>query len=497
MSLKRHIQSRVKFILYPVFLFLAQLAVAQNNLHWDYNKPMQVAYLDVLKLRTNVAKASIKAELLKNPNNGIAHYLLNYAECIELFIQEDRKAYDSLIGTYNTRIKLLNQLSASSWKEFCIAEVKCHWAFVKLKFGEETSSAIDLRSAWLTLKDLRERSPTFEPAMKTAGLLNVLFGSIPSNYAWLAKLSGVSGNIPEGLKLLKAVADGNTIYNMEATCWLVLSEYFILGKDPDHTRVKTMISRHSGNLLFHYIDMMMYVKSSQGALALESTNQFPSGPEYLSFPHLHYIKAELWLQKGQTVKAREYYQKYLKTFKGKNFLKDCHYKMALSYLMDGNSAMCQQEKQKVLITGQAVYDTDKQAQRECSKPRFPDLRLVRIRFLTDGGYYMEAYALAKNLSAQSFADIGDKQEFSYRMARLYHKSGHTYSAIQYYKATIASSDGLSTYFAPNSCLQLGYMYAELNNPTTANYYFKQVFTYKNYEYKNTIESKARAALQGN
>ncbi|MEX1238151.1 MAG: tetratricopeptide repeat protein, partial [Cyclobacteriaceae bacterium] len=50
------------------------------------------------------------------------------------------------------------------------------------------------------------------------------------------------------------------------------------------------------------------------------------------------------------------------------------------------------------------------------------------------------------------------------------------------------------YFAPNACLQLGYIFQSQNRMTEAEEYFRQALSYRRHEYKNSIDSKARAAL---
>jgi uncharacterized protein HemY len=50
------------------------------------------------------------------------------------------------------------------------------------------------------------------------------------------------------------------------------------------------------------------------------------------------------------------------------------------------------------------------------------------------------------------------------------------------------------YFAPNACLQLGYIYQLQNKTTEAEEFFKRAISYRRHEYKNSIDSKARSAL---
>jgi hypothetical protein len=82
----------------------------------------------------------------------------------------------------------------------------------------------------------------------------------------------------------------------------------------------------------------------------------------------------------------------------------------------------------------------------------------------------------------------------YRTARLNHKAGQDKDAVTYYLKTIELSKDETYYFAPNSCLQLGYIYQGRKEKAEAKKYFTAALNYKNYEYKNSIDNKAKAAL---
>jgi hypothetical protein len=51
------------------------------------------------------------------------------------------------------------------------------------------------------------------------------------------------------------------------------------------------------------------------------------------------------------------------------------------------------------------------------------------------------------------------------------------------------------YFAPNSALQLGYIAQASHDYPTAKKYFEMALAYKKHEYKNSIDGKAKSALE--
>jgi TolA-binding protein len=79
-------------------------------------------------------------------------------------------------------------------------------------------------------------------------------------------------------------------------------------------------------------------------------------------------------------------------------------------------------------------------------------------------------------------------------ARLYHKVNNLADAKLYYGKTIELNGSSNWYFAPNACLQLGYIMIQENNKAAAEEYFERALSYKKHEYKNSIDTKAKTAI---
>jgi len=64
----------------------------------------------------------------------------------------------------------------------------------------------------------------------------------------------------------------------------------------------------------------------------------------------------------------------------------------------------------------------------------------------------------------------------------------------YYEETIKLSRENPWYFAPNAALQLGYIYRDQKDFEKAKKYFELAMSYRKHEYKSSIDTKSRAAL---
>ena len=189
-----------------------------------------------------------------------------------------------------------------------------------------------------------------------------------------------------------------------------------------------------------------------------------------------------------------YVIEYLNNFSGKNTLKNTYYKIFLTYWLNDENEKARTYFNKIPFVGQKLYDSDNYAQKVSENKEYPDKNLTKIRLFTDGGYYEKALEIVKTISLSDFRLKKDKLEYFYRIGRLYHKYGKINDAITYYLKTIQLTTTETYYFAPNASLQLGYIYLSKGDKQTARIYFTKALNYKSHEYKNSIDNKAKVAL---
>jgi tetratricopeptide (TPR) repeat protein len=91
---------------------------------------------------------------------------------------------------------------------------------------------------------------------------------------------------------------------------------------------------------------------------------------------------------------------------------------------------------------------------------------------------------------------GEQLELAYRKARNAHLSGQLKEASGYYEQVINNNQKLTaTYFVPNSFLQIAYIKLTQRDTSEAIIYFNKVLEFKRHPYKNSLDSKAKIALE--
>jgi tetratricopeptide (TPR) repeat protein len=125
--------------------------------------------------------------------------------------------------------------------------------------------------------------------------------------------------------------------------------------------------------------------------------------------------------------------------------------------------------------------------------KLPNLVLLKTRLLTDGGYYSMAEKELQLLNNRNINDI-ERIEYHYRLAKISQETNKYQKAIDNYLLVIKLGAITNLYIIPNSHLQLGIIYNKLGNKELSLLHYNQALSYKNYQYKYSIEQKAKAGI---
>jgi len=477
LALSKYISMKKVSLMAYLFAFIAFSTNAQND---DFSEVDQELYKRIIRLE------SIQISDTPTPTQA---YLHHFSLTLDFLITENPKTLEKLDTYQDKYIDLIDEGREEPWKRFFLAEIKLRSAFINVKLGNELTATWQLRQAYNLLEENIEEYPDFLPNKKTMGLLHVLLGSVPDQHQWIISLLGMDGNIQQGISELQLVSAGQSTFSLEAKILSMVIEAYLLNQSDSAANTALKIyNSHKGNELISYVAIAVLLKNSQAAKA----EKIYTAVDKVRNPLILYQGGEIYLQLGQYDNAHTSLKQFLKMFKGENFIKDASYKLFLSQWLQNNDNEAKSFFEQAKKLGQKLAEADKHAAKML-KQGFPNKIIMQIRLFTDGGEYKQAQNLIDSITTDSLKQE-DQLEFEYRKARLYHKQGKVEVAQTAYKSVIEMQKG-NQYFAPNSCLQLGYLYRQAGDIKLAKSYFKKTLTYNNHEYKNSIDNKAKAALK--
>lgn len=481
-----------------VFFVYAILTVSNSYAQKTSPSPtLLIAYQECEKLDFIKARKILITEEQKTAMNFV---LQSFVDVLDLLLDEDAKNYANLAKNeelYLTSVEKLTSHAQNDIKTYSQAEIKLHWAFIHLKYGHEWRAFRNFRSAFKILTQVEKINPHSLDMQKSLGLLYLLLSATPDKYQWALTFLGLEGNAKKGLQYLQNVANNPQEFRAKEAQWLLILVQTFVFKKPQqalHTlqkyQIDTQIIDEKQNLLHQLVGSWIYLKIGQAKKAQQILNI----TETKTFAIQHYLLAESLLLCNQLPKAEKSYLLYLQKMTGNTYLKDSYYKLfIINYLLD-NEVNSKKYFDIILTQGNTNTVADRYAQQFAEKKILPNKELLLVRLLTDGGELQEAYQKLTQMNIALHPNKTVQQEYYYRKARILHKQNQLTEALETYKRVL-SFQNLQTYFAPNSLLQLAYIYKEQGNTSLAKQYLQKLNQYTQYEYETSINEEAKQLMK--
>lgn len=482
-----------------ITLLLSSLSQS-SKANFDFNNNCIQAYKAIFDLRLSDAKTLIQNEKKQNPNNGITILLDNYIDYFTIITSENKADYERLKNLKSGRLSALEKQDKNSpYFLFAQAEINLQWGMLKSRFQDYMSSGLDIKRADNLLADNAAKFPSFLPNKKSSGLIDVMFGSVPSNLKSLFSTLGIKGNATTGIRTLESLA--NTLpkspysfYKDEVVFFICYIETELVHNKANYNKIINLTSSmDDSSLLKTYLQGYVSAKSAQNDRAIDYLLKRPKGNDYVNYPVLNYHLGIAKLNRMDN-DANVYLVSYLKDYKGINYVKDAYLKLAYYFYVRGDNAKYNTFLKMVRTQGSTYDEKDKQALKEANDNP-PNIDLLKARFYFDGGYYPKALAELADKDVNDFKLKRDQIEFYYRLGRIYDESGRDSNAVISYQKAINAGKLTSYYYAANAALRIGSIYEKKNDKSKASSFYKQAIAMKNHEYENSIETKAKDGLK--
>ncbi|MBK7651001.1 MAG: tetratricopeptide repeat protein [Flammeovirgaceae bacterium] len=338
------------------------------------------------------------------------------------------------------------------------AELNLQRGFCFLNLGQEVNAVMSIRKAYQLTSDCLKKYPDFIPIKKTSGVIQVMLGSVPDKYKWFVSLLGMKGSVSTGQKQFTELRNSKYSLSMEATILFYTVKGFLNQQFPEAAEgISTCLKDQPDNRLLLFLGVNMLIKNGQSDDALDLIQKIDQQAHGLPIYYIDYLRGEVLMQKGDYEKSIASYQRFIKYYPSVSFKKDSYFKISLDYWLMGETKLAQANFDKAKITGTDKAEPDRYAAKQLEETEFPNKKLLKVRFSTDGGYYKEATATLQTITPVDLKTDKDRTEYYYRKARLAHRMGELTVAKLFYQQSIDMTKNNPWYFGANSALQLGYI----------------------------------------
>lgn len=502
-NLKEELFARNSFfqVLFFLVLFLSFSSARSENT-FVYNDHLRVAQYQNYELRLDRAKTILSQEAARDAENSCVLYLQHFNAFLKAFISEEQQDYTAYSKVQDAALLHFEKLPDDSpYKKFAQSEVYFYSATLKAKFDELYGAARDINKANSLIEENHARFPSFLPNNKTRGIIKVYLSTVPDNYAWVIRMLGISGNLNQGLLLLKNLSRQNSDTTIlggiaKEAAYLYSFSLLHVAKQPNTAWSETLkcTEDYKTSLMSNFFRSNIAMKLNKNEKAIQILELRPKSAEYEKFWFANYLLGVAKLNK-QDADAIKELSTFYKNFKGRNYIKSGLQKMSWYYTIAGNTSMANKYKSLVATKGFALNEEDKLAVRFVSKPT-PHPVLLKTRLLYDGGYTEAALEAIKTIEPKKLSSNKLKAEYCYRRGRIAQKQGEMDRALKLYEACSLFAIESDEYYGAYASIYIADYYLTNGNKKEAKKFYERALGFKkNREYVESIEQRAKAGLK--
>jgi len=434
----------------------------------------QTLYDEIFDLEFNYDNSITKKEVdkIKTPLHFVVE---DFRDMLFILLTEDKNSYEKLEKNEEIRLDELEKFGDSNdkksnyYKEYkwAKAEIKLHWAIIKLSFDEKWASAWRVRQAYKLLLENEKEFPNFIEHKKSLALLQIVLASVPQKYQWALDLIGMEADLESGIKNLQKSTSQTHFFQKETLLWQTLLQTYLVedlieNGNTSKQIAQNLVKKYPSEKLVLLVSSLVLMKNESHKTALLTWQNYARNYQNnkLTFDKKEhfsqeYLLAELYFYSEKLNKAKFHYLNFLRNVKSnqnRNFTKDSYYKLFLIEWFEISSEITSPNRKENTyfnsISTKAISKTavDKNAKKFVESVNksnhLPNKELYKARVLTDGGNYQKALETVNqitNLELQKWEN--EKQfetilEYKYRKARILDKLNQTNKAIYSYKETI-------------------------------------------------------------
>ena len=484
-----------RFLIITLCFFSLQIQAS-----YVWNESLKEAYNDIIHLKFENGKNLLEKEKKLNPKNRLPYLLENYIYFLKIQIGEEQSDYEEGIDRKNHLLEKLKSSNVKSpWVLYSQSEFHLQWAANKLKFKDYLSAAIDINKAYRLLQKNQKLFPNFKPNSKGLGVLHALIGSVPDKYSWTLSIIGMNGSIDQGMSELASLIEKlkqNDQYSFLLDETYFLYSFLKMNLQNDRKGLQEILRdiQKSDNLLLNFAACRIASKIGKNDLAIEILKNREQSEAHYPFLYLEYLMG-VYKQNKLDPNAIHHFDKYVKHFNGKNYIKSAYMRISWHYLLNGEIDNFELARANIYYFGTTMVGADKEAQESFEKKTQPQLHLLQARLLFDGGYYNEALGVINQIENPMFFSNGHFIiKYFYRKGRIYDALEETSLAIENYHKTIDLGRHNRAFYASKSALQIGLIFEEKGNIIKAKYYFEDCISMKDHQYEQSLEQKAKAGI---
>ena len=457
----------------------------------------------VLDFRLYEAERTFRRLDRQPDGSAAARYYLASASFLKALVTDEPVYFEEFHERYDSLRLVLDDVPASRWKRYLLAEAHLQFAFIAVKNERYFRSALAGRKAYALFSDLIADDAAFYEPYKGMGLMHLFIGTMPKGQRRLLKILGYGGTIQQGLRALEHSAAHSRLNQDEASIYLALADVTLNNSASGGVEMLARLHQtHPKSAFLAYLYGFALLSNRRAAEAeglLRKAVEAGTTADYFFIDYAEFYLAEALFRQNRFAEAEPFYRHYLTRHRGEALKALALYELGLTLEMQNRRAEALPLYRQV--QGDRIYDTDRWAYRAAQKREAAPLtarerKLVMARNAYDAGAYDRATTLLQAVFDDAGTSKAERAEASYRLGRVFHAQGRLDEALRtYHYAVTHPLDDAMARWAPWSQFYIAEIYAQRGDTARALAAFKAVLAYDEpFDYHEALEQQAKAAL---
>ncbi|MEM6264085.1 MAG: tetratricopeptide repeat protein [Bacteroidota bacterium] len=388
-------------------------------------------------------------------------------------------------------------------KNVMLAELHGKRAALEFLNGKYWAAVLHTRACRNLAQRNQKHFPENNEQYKILGLFNIIFGSVPKKYRWLAKILGYSGNVDMGMEQLEKAAETSVLLKFEAQLILFYVEKNLFSEDTRALkRIEVATEKQGPGIVTDFLIAcsLEALKKNEAAIQLlQKRNLYKNDPRVFFISDWDYHLGRVYYFKEDYKRAKIYFSKFLREHKGSFYRTDAAFRLGMALSLSGSYDQGRLLFRRVEKEPPALFNEDEYAafmakQFAKKAPTLSESLLFRARNLYDGGYYDRAIQRLSQLPVEDSLSAGDRTEMHYRYGRIKHSQGELTEAIEHYQASLKMATLHQKWMQAYACYYMGNIARQRKNKVEARVYYQKALAYDDYFYQDGLENRTKTAL---
>lgn len=356
------------------------------------------------------------------------------------------------------------------------------------------------------LSALTEKNPEYYDAYMGLGLYKIAIGFVPEKFRWLLSLIGFSGNISEGMNLLKkSLAKG---HYTKTDSKVFLSIFSIKEKEDEDTQSltfsKELTEEYPESPVFKvfYSGLLLQYGFSEEAvniadIAIEQ-NKFSFKEEIIKAASA--LKGSAFFRLNDYKKCSENLEMYMKYVNKEDRYNVYMFTLGAAYELQGNRQTAIEKYKSVQNNFIAERDGEldklfyRYAQNKIKSPLSEfDKKMIKGMNLRESNKTDDAISVyneyLKPMESGNLFSDDEKIRFYYDLGVAYTYKKNSDKAAEFFNKCIKLNPQQEKWLVPHSYFELGKIYFKNNNKKKAEEMFETVYSYDDFDFESFLEMR--------